>query len=427
MKLYKEERKMGLKEEIINIARDAKAASYKMLSVSTEVKNRALSIIAEELNKNREEIIRQNQIDVENGKKKKLSAAFIDRLMLDNKRINDMIKVLNDVIGLPDPVGEITKQWTRPNGLVIARKRMPLGVIGFIYEARPNVSIEAAALTIKSSNAIILRGGSDAIKSNICIAEIIQKALLKAGLPQNVVSIIRSTDRDSITHLVRCKEYVDVIIPRGGVNLIRFIEENSLIPVIRHDQGICHTFVDEFADIDMAVKVCFNAKVQRPGVCNAMETLLVHSKIATKFLPIMAEEYKKANVELRGCRKTKVILPYIKDATEEDWRTEYLDLILSIKVVESLDEAIDHINTYGSHHSDAIITSSKENAEKFLTLVDSAACYVNASTRFTDGNEFGLGAEMGISNQKLHVRGPLALEGLTSEKYIIYGNGQIRE
>ncbi|MCX7698756.1 MAG: glutamate-5-semialdehyde dehydrogenase [Candidatus Goldbacteria bacterium] len=418
---------MGIKEEVIKIARDAKAASYKMLSISTDDKNKALFIIAEELYKNRDEILRQNEIDVENAKKKKLSPAFIDRLTLNSKRIDEMLKVLNDVIALPDPVGEITKQWTRPNGLIIARKRMPLGVIGFIYEARPNVSIEASALTIKSGNAIILRGGSDAIRSNICITSIVQKALIRAGLPQNAVSVITSTDRESITHLVRCKEYVDVIIPRGGLNLIRFIEENTLIPVIRHDQGICHTFVDEFADIDMAVRVCYNAKVQRPGVCNAMETLLVHSNIATKFLPIMAEEYKKANVELRGCKKTKVILPYIKDAVEEDWRTEYLDLILSIKVVDSIDEAIEHINTYGSHHSDAIITSSKENAEKFLKLVDSAACYVNASTRFTDGNEFGLGAEMGISNQKLHVRGPLALEGLTSEKYIIYGTGQIRE
>jgi glutamate-5-semialdehyde dehydrogenase len=418
---------LGIKEDVINKAKEAKSASYKILSFSTEEKNRALSIIAEEINKNRNEIIKQNEIDVENGKKKKLTAAFLDRLTLNQKRIDEMIKVLNDVIALPDPVGEITKQWTRPNGLIIAKKRMPLGVIGFIFESRPNVCIEASALSIKSGNAIILRGGSDAIKSNVCLTSIIQKALLKSGLPQNAVSVIDSTDRESITHLVRCKEYVDVIIPRGGLNLIKFIEENSLIPVIRHDQGICHTYVDEFADIDMAIKICYNAKVQRPGVCNAMETLLVNNKIATKFLPSMAEEYKKANVELRGCKKTKVILPYIKDATEQDWKTEYLDLILSIKVVDSLDEAIEHINTYGSHHSDAIVTSSKENAEKFLTMVDSATCYVNASTRFTDGNEFGLGAEMGISNQKLHVRGPLALEGLTSEKYIIYGTGQIRE
>lgn len=418
---------MGIKEDVLNTVKEAKYASYKMLSILTEAKNKALYMIAEDLGKNRSEILKQNAIDVENGKKKKLSGSFIDRLMLNDKRIDEMIKVLNDVISLPDPVGEITKQWTRPNGLIIARKRMPLGVIGFIYESRPNVSIEASALSIKSGNAIILRGGSDAIKSNLCIAEIIQKALLKAGLPQKAVSAIDSTDRESIMHLVRCKEYIDVIIPRGGLNLIRFIEENSLIPVIRHDQGICHTFVDEYADIEKAVKICYNAKVQRPGVCNAMETLLVHGKIATKFLPHMAEEYKKADVELRGCKKTKIILPYIKNATEEDWKTEYLDLILSVKVVESLDEAIEHINTYGSHHSDAIVTDSKENAEKFLTLVDSAACYVNASTRFTDGNEFGLGAEMGISNQKLHVRGPLALEGLTSEKYIIYGTGQIRE
>jgi len=304
--------------------------------------------------------------------------------------------------------------------------RVPIGVIGIIFESRPNVCIEVASLTIKSGNGVLLKGGSDAIHSNIILTSLIKKGLIKAGLPEGCVDIIGSTSRESVLEMVRMKEYIDIIIPRGGLQLIRFVEENSLIPVIRHDMGICHTFVDEFADLHMAVNICFNAKVQRPGVCNAMETMLVHSAVAPSFLPAMETEYKKAGVKLKGCARTKKILHGILSATEEDWSTEYLDLVLAVKIVDHIDEAVAHINKYSSHHSDCIVTESYSNGMKFITEVDSAACFINASTRFSDGNEFGLGAEMGISNQKLHVRGPMGLKDLTAPKYIILGSGQIR-
>lgn len=417
---------MDLKNYVIEKAKNVKIASRKLAVLNTAEKDKALKLIAEEINNNRELIKKNNSIDVENAIKKGLSKAFIDRLTLNDSRIDGMIKVLNDVINLKDPVGEIFNMNTLPNGLKVGQMRVPIGVIAIIFESRPNVCIEVAALTIKSGNGVILRGGSDAINSNICLTEIIKNGLKKAGLPESAVEVIDNPDREAVLHLLKLKEYIDVVVPRGGLELIRFVEENSVIPVIRHDQGICHTFVDESADIDMAIKICYNAKVQRPGVCNAMETLLVHKNIAEKFLPRMKEEYDKAGVELRGCEKTLKILPGIKAATEEDWSTEYLDLILSIKIVDSLDEAIEHINTYGSHHSDSIVTKSYENGMKFITEVDSACCFINASTRFSDGNEFGLGAELGISNQKLHVRGPMGLKDLTAPKYIIFGNGQIR-
>jgi glutamate-5-semialdehyde dehydrogenase len=305
--------------------------------------------------------------------------------------------------------------------------RMPLGVVAIIFESRPNVCIEVAALTIKSANGVILRGGSDAIHSNILLTGIIKNGLQKAGLPENAVEIVEDTDRESVKELLRMRDYIDIVIPRGGLNLIRFVEEHSLVPVIRHDLGICHTYIGEHANMNMAVSIAFNAKVQRPGVCNSMETMLVHEKIAGDFLPKVKKEFDKVGVQLKGCSKTKTFLPEIMDATEEDWSTEYLDLILSIKIVSSDDEAISHINRYSSHHSDAIVTESYSSGMQFLNEVDSAACFINASTRFTDGNEFGLGAEMGISNQKLHVRGPMGLRELTSAKYIIFGNGQIRE
>lgn len=417
---------MDLRNYVIEKARNVKIASRKLAVLNTAEKDKALKLIAEEINNNRELIKKNNNIDVENAIKKGLSKAFIDRLTLNDSRIDGMIKVLNDVINLKDPVGEIFNMNTLPNGLKVGQMRVPIGVIAIIFESRPNVCIEVAALTIKSGNGVILRGGSDAINSNICLTEIIKNGLKKAGLPESAVEVIDNPDREAVLHLLKLKEYIDVVVPRGGLELIRFVEENSVIPVIRHDQGICHTFVDESADIDMAIKICYNAKVQRPGVCNAMETLLVHKNIAEKFLPLMKEEYDKAGVELRGCEKTLKILPDIKAATEEDWSTEYLDLILSIKIVDSIDEAIEHINTYGSHHSDSIVTKSYENGMKFITEVDSACCFINASTRFSDGNEFGLGAELGISNQKLHVRGPMGLKDLTAPKYIIFGNGQIR-
>ena len=406
---------------------NVKAAARQLVKFNTDVKNNALKLIAEELVARQDEIKKANALDLEDGKKKGLSKAFLDRLELNDKRIAGMVNVLHDVIALKDPVGEIIGMNTMPNGLRVGQMRMPLGVVAIIFESRPNVCIEAAALTIKSANGVILRGGSDAINSNIALTGAIRSGLKKAGLPESAVEVVEDTDRELVKELLRMREYIDIVVPRGGLNLIRFVEEHSLIPVIRHDLGICHTYVDEFADIDMAVNVSYNAKVQRPGVCNAMETLLVHEKIADAFLLKMKKEFDKAGVELRGCEKTKKYLPGIKDATQEDWSTEYLDLILSIKIVNSTSEAIEHINTYSSHHSDAIISENYSRCMQFLNEVDSAACFVNASTRFSDGNEFGLGAEMGISNQKLHVRGPMGLKELTSAKYIIFGNGQIRK
>ena len=415
-----------MNQVLIQKGNNVKAAARQLVKFTTDKKNAALAQIAKEIENNRSEIKKTNGIDLSEGKKKGLSAAFLDRLELTDKRIDGMIGVLNDVIHLKDPVGEIIGMNTLPNGLRVGQMRMPIGVVGIIFESRPNVCIEVAALTIKSANGVILRGGSDAIHSNITLTGIIKAGLKKAGLPEAAVEVVEDTDRESVKELLRMRDYIDVIVPRGGLNLIRFVEEHSLIPVIRHDLGICHTYIDENADLEMAVSVAYNAKVQRPGVCNAMETLLVHSKIASEFLPKIKKQYDKAGVELRGCKKTKTYLPDIKNATEEDWNTEYLDLILSVKIVDSVEEAIDHINTYGSHHSDAIISENYTNNMQFLNEVDSAACFVNASTRFTDGNEFGLGAEMGISNQKLHVRGPMGLKELTSAKYIIFGNGQIR-
>jgi glutamate-5-semialdehyde dehydrogenase len=418
--------KIIMKEQILEKAKKVKIASRELAKLETAKKNLALRRIMEEIEKNRESIKKVNQSDVDMAREKGLSDAFIDRLTLNDKRIDGMIGVLNDVINLKDPVGEIINMSTLPNGLKVGQMRVPIGVIGIIFESRPNVCIEVAALTIKSGNGTILRGGSDSINSNISLIKIVKQGLRKAGLPDSCVEIIENTDRESVTQLLKMKEYIDIIIPRGGLELIKFVEENSVIPVIRHDLGICHTYVDEYANTDMAVSICYNAKVQRPGVCNSMETMLVHSKIAQKFLPEMKKEFDKASVELRGCKKTRQILPGIKDATYEDWHTEYLDLILSIKIVDSIDEAISHINEFSSHHSDAIVTDSYSNGMKFINEVDSAACFINASTRFNDGNEFGLGAEMGISNQKLHVRGPMGLKELTAPKYIVFGNGHIR-
>jgi glutamate-5-semialdehyde dehydrogenase len=405
---------------------NARNAARQLVKFNAAEKNKALIFIADEIEKRREEIKIANKKDLDAGKIKGLTSAFLDRLELTDKRIDGMKAILHDVVALKDPVGEIIGMNTMPNGLRVGQMRMPLGVIGIIFESRPNVCIEVAALTIKSANGVILRGGSDAIHSNVLLTSLIKKGLSLAGLPETAVEVVEDTNRESIKELVRMREYIDVIIPRGGLSLIRFVEEHSLIPVIRHDLGICHTYVDEFADTNMAVTVCYNAKVQRPGVCNAMETMLVHEKIAGTFLPLMKEKYDKAKVELRGCEQTLKLLPGIKAATEEDWNTEYLDLILSVKVVNSLEEAINHINTYSSHHTDSIITENYSRGMQFITEVDSASCMINASTRFSDGNEFGLGAEMGISNQKLHVRGPMGLRELTSPKYIVFGNGQIR-
>lgn len=414
-------------EENISLkAQQVRKASRVIATAGTSLKNQALLAIAAEIDRNRDVLKAENSRDIAAGKEKGLSAAFIDRLTLNDKRIQELIDVLNEVMILKDPVGEIFNMNTLPSGLKVGQMRVPIGVIGIIFESRPNVCIEVAALTIKSGNGVILRGGTDALYSNLILTGLIRSGLKKSGLPEDCVAMVENTKRESVLQLIRLKDFIDVIIPRGGLELIRFVEENSVIPVIRHDQGICHTYVDEFANAEMALDICYNAKVQRPGVCNAMETLLVHRKIASQFLPRMKAAYDKAGVRLKGCPRTLEILHSLEAATDEDWSTEYLDLVLSVKIVEDLDEAIEHINLYSSHHSDAIVTDSYTRGMRFISEVDSAACFINASTRFSDGNEFGLGAEMGISNQKLHVRGPMGLKDLMAPKYIIFGNGQVR-
>ncbi|WP_297445388.1 glutamate-5-semialdehyde dehydrogenase [Desulfurobacterium sp.] len=414
--------------EIRKIAEEAKKVSYKLTGISTNVKNRTLLKAAELIDAKRDLIKAENEKDLKAAEEKGLSKAMIDRLLLNKKRIKGMIDVLHDVAKMEDPVGSVIKMWKRPNGIKIGKMRVPLGVVGIIYESRPNVTVEAASLCIKSSNAIILKGGKEAINSNRVLVNILKEAAESEGFPPEAIQFVDTTDRSIVKEMVQLDQFIDVIIPRGGEGLIRFVAENSRIPVIKHYKGVCHVFVDKFADLEKAWNICFNAKVQRPGVCNAMETMLVHSEIADGFMPEMIERFKKAGVELRGCERARAYDPeYIKEATEEDWYAEYLDLILAVKIVDSLEEAIEHINTYGSHHSDAIVTENYTNGMKFLNDIDSAAVYINASTRFTDGNVFGLGAEMGISTDKIHVRGPMGLEDLTIPKYIIFGNGQIRE
>lgn len=418
---------MNIRKDILNIARRAKIASQELANISSIIKNKALLKMAKAIEINKERIIEENSKDVKLARKKGLSKALIDRLALNEKRIEQMSESLEDIASIEDPIGRIKEIRKRPNGLQIGKVVVPLGVIGIIYEARPNVTIDAAALCLKAGNATILRGGSEAICSNIILADLLKKAAEESGLPPESIQLIEITDRRAVIEILKLDQYIDVIIPRGGEELIRVVAENSTIPVIKHYKGICHTYVDQEADLKMAEEVCFNAKVQRPGVCNAMETLLVNEKIAAEFLPGMIKRLQEAAVEIRGDEKTCQVMRGIKKASEEDWQTEYLDLILSIKVVKGIEEAINHINNYGSHHSDAIITNNYSKSRKFLQKIDSAAVYVNASTRFTDGAEFGLGAEIGISTQKLHARGPMGVNELTSTKFIIWGDGQIRK
>ena len=418
---------INAKKYIIEKVERAKNASKKLGLIPTVVKNRALLKIAENILKNSGRIISENLKDIENAEKQKLSSALIDRLKLNKARLVSMTDGLKEIAKLPDPVGEVIEKIKRPNGLKIEKIRVPLGVIGIIYESRPNVTVDSVGLCLKSGNCAILRGGSSAINSNKILSKIICDAVYSSGIPDGTIEFIDNTDRIIISEILRLSNYIDCIIPRGGEGLIKYIRENSSVPVIAHGKGVCHVYVDKYADIEKAVKILFNAKVQRPGVCNAMETLLVHKDIAKNFLPVMLAEYKKADVEIRGCEKTRKIVGGIKFATENDWYTEYLNLILSVKVVSSIAEAITHIEKYGSHHSDAIITENKKSAEKFLKEVDSAAVYHNASTRFTDGGEFGMGAEIGISTQKIHARGPMGLRELTSYKFVVHGNGQIRK
>jgi glutamate-5-semialdehyde dehydrogenase len=415
---------MGLAREI---AEKAKKAQPQIARASSDKKNKILQKIAEYLEENIESILSANQKDLSNAEKNGANKALLDRLKLDEKRVKDLIKSVEEIIKLPDPVGQIIEMKPRPNGLLVGRMRIPLGVIATIYEARPGVTVDIASLCIKSGNAVILRGGSEALETNSVLVQLIKKAIKDEGIDENIVGFINDPSREHIFELLKLEELIDLVIPRGGEGLIRFVAENSRVPVLKHYKGVCHIFVDEFADLEKAYRVCLNAKVQRPSVCNAMETLLVHEKIAEKFLPTMGKIFREHGVELRGCEKTRKIIPYAIPATEEDWYAEYLDLILAVKVVSSIDEAIEHIKKYGSSHTEAIITENLENAMKFIKEVDSSSVMVNASTRFADGYEYGLGAEVGISTTKLHAYGPMGLEGLTTLKWIVFGNGHIRE
>ena len=405
----------------------AKAASRKIALLDPKVKSKALKSMAKALIKNSSYIIGENVKDVENCAKNNASRSFIDRLTLDEKRVKAMADSLVEISKLGDPVGKILETRRRPNALLIKKVRVPIGVILVIYESRPNVTSDCIGLCLKSGNCVILRGGSDAINSNTAIFKSMNKEALKLKLPEGAITMIKETDRSIVNALLAQEGLIDLVMPRGGESLIREVVDSSKIPVIKHYKGVCHTYVDEHADLDMATHICFNAKVQRPGVCNAMETMLVNRSVAKKFLPRMIGMLKEAGVEIRGCLETKSIVDDINEASEEDWYTEYLGLILSVKIVGDVGEAIEHIMKYGSYHSDAIVTKNKKTAERFLNEVDSACVYVNASTRFTDGGQFGKGAEIGISTDKIHARGPVGLEELTSYKYIIYGKGQIRK
>lgn len=417
---------MDLKEEIYSYGQKAKDAAIKLATASTKEKNNALKLMAEKLRENMDLIKIENAKDIEAGREAGLSNAMLDRLLLNDDRIEGMAKGIEKIVSLIDPVGEILKGWTTEEGLKIRKTRVPIGVVGMIYESRPNVTADAASLSLKSGNAIILRGGKEAINSNMIIANLLKEAVKEAGLDENSINLIQSTDREGVKILTQMEGFVDVIIPRGGEGLIKAVTAFAKVPVIYHDKGLCHTYVDKDAILEDAEKIAINAKVQRPGVCNAMETLLVHEEIAAEFLPSLADKLIEKGVKLKGCEKTLEILTNIEKATEEDWDIEYLDLILSIKIVKNVDEAISHINKHGSKHSEAIITENLKASEKFLNSVDASSVYLNASTRFTDGAMFGFGAEIGISTNKLHARGPFALEELTTYKYIIEGNGQIR-
>ncbi|RLG11696.1 glutamate-5-semialdehyde dehydrogenase [Candidatus Pacearchaeota archaeon] len=415
-----------LKELMLKIAKNAKLASQKLVNISTDIKNQVLRRVAQKIREKKEELKKINEKDVNQAIAQGKSKAFIDRLTLSDKVIEGMAKGLEDVAMLPDPVGEIVKMWRRPNGLLVGRIRIPLGVIAMIYESRPNVTIDAAVLCFKSGNAVILRGGKEALNSNLALGKIFQETLKEFGLPEEAVQVIPTPDRAIMEYMLELEEYIDLIIPRGGEGLIRFVTEKARMPVIKHYKGVCHVYVDNEANLQMAKEIAINAKCQRPGVCNAMETLLVHKDIADKFLPELAEEYKKFNVELRGCSETLKYIPWAKPATEEDWYAEYLDLILAVKIVKDIDEAIEHISKYGSNHTEAIVTENYSKAMKFLKEVDASVVLVNASTRFNDGGELGLGAEIGISTTKIHAYGPMGLEELTTTKFIVFGNGQIR-
>ena len=418
----------SIEQYMQTVGQQARQASRVLASASTHIKNNALSAIYTALQNSETAILAANQIDMTKAHNNNLDSALLDRLELTPARFKGMLQGLKDVIGLIDPIGEITDMAFRPSGIQLGKMRVPLGVVGMIYESRPNVTLEAASLALKSGNAIILRGGSEALESNQAIATAIQHALKTSGLPENSVQVINTTDRTAVGQLITMPEYVDVIVPRGGKSLIERISKEARVPVIKHLDGNCHVYVEAQADLQKALPIALNAKTHRYGVCNAMETLLVDEKVAEEFLPNIAELYVEKQVELRGCPEAqRIIGSNVIDATEEDWYTEYLGPILAIKVVSGIDEAIEHINKYGSHHTDAIITENYTLARKFLACVDSSSVMINASTRFADGFEYGLGAEIGISTDKIHARGPVGLEGLTSQKWVVFGDGQIRQ
>jgi len=419
--------KINTQKLMTKIADDSRKASFELSTADSKLKNDALLLISEKIINQKNYIQSENKIDVDNAREKGLSGALVDRLVLNEKRINSMVEGLREITNLNDPVGEVTKMWKRPNGLSVGQMRIPLGVIAIIYESRPNVTADAAGLCLKAGNSVILRGGSEAFNSNQAIGSIISDALKEVGLPEKAVQIVPVTDRNAILEMLKLEEFIDLVIPRGGEGLIRFVVENSMIPVLKHYKGICHVYIDESADIKLATSIAVNSKTQRPGVCNAMETLLVNKKIAKKFLPVLEKELNDLGVTIKSCKNTKKILPDTVPAKEEDFYEEYLDLILNIKIVDDLDEAIKHIEKYGSMHTESIVTKSYENAQYFIKRVNSSAVMVNASTRFNDGFELGLGAEIGISTSKLHAFGPMGLEELTSKKFIVYGDGQIKE
>jgi len=417
---------MSIAEQMLDVARQAKLASRVMANLSSAIKNDMLLRMADALELETEGLIRENEKDVQAGEAKGLSAAMLDRLVLTPERIKGMADGLREVAALPDPVGEITGMWRRPNDIQVGRMRIPLGVIGIVFESRPNVTADAAGLCLKSGNAVVLRGGSEAIHSNTAIGRILKTTMRELGLPDAALQVVTTTDRTAVLELLKLEDEIDLIIPRGGEGLIRFVVEHSRIPVIKHYKGVCHTFVDATADFEMAEKIAINAKVQRPGVCNAMETLLIHKDIAEVFVPQITNALQQLGVRLKGCETVREFAPEVEVATEEDWYAEYLELTLAIRVVEDLEQAVDHINTYGSLHTEVIVTRDYQNSQKFIRQVNSSVVMVNASSRFSDGNQLGLGAEIGISTTKLHSFGSMGLEDLTTRKYIVFGEGQIR-
>lgn len=411
---------------LVQLGKNARKAAARLGTAGIEEKNHALLAVADALEQQKEYLLEENQKDIKNAKESGMTEALIDRLALTEARIEGMSEGIRQVAALEDPIGEVMNMKKRPNGLLIGQKRVPLGVIGIIYESRPNVTADAFSLCFKTGNAVILRGGSDAIYSNTAITSVIRSTLKDCGMTADAIQLVTDTSRETATKLMQLNDYIDVLIPRGGAGLIQAVVKNATVPVIETGTGNCHVYVDEFADLDMAVSIIVNAKTQRLGTCNTCESLVIHSKIADQAVPRIASALKEKDIEIRGDERSRALDGDIVEATEEDWGTEYLDRIISMRIVDSIEEAILHINTYNTKHSEAIVTADYANAQKFLNEIDAAAVYVNASTRFTDGFEFGFGAEIGISTQKLHARGPMGLEALTTTKYIIYGNGQVR-